>query len=235
MTRPDGRGPLDLRPLRLTPGFSQYAEGSVLAELGQTKVLVTVSLLEGVPRHVRGKSGWLSAEYSLLPRSTRERKERERSVLSGRTAEIQRLLGRAFRATVDLELFRGKSLIVDADVLQADGSTRATALLGGYAALHLAMDRWVRQGILDEWPLRDFAAVSLGWMGEETLWLDLSQSEDEAAWADLTVVGTAERAIIEVNGSGEGHPIPREIYLRLIDLGLAAIPQLIRQIHAQLR
>jgi len=238
--RKDGRGPSDLRPLSIRSGYVSYAEGSALVELGQTRVLVNVSLTDGVPRHVSGREGWLMAEYNLLPRSTKDRKERERQKLSGRTAEIQRFLGRAFRAVLDLSLLPNKTVVIDADVIQADGGTRVASLLGGYAALHIAMDRMVNLGKIDEWPLTEFAAVSVGWLGpgpqgQDQLLLDLSQGEDEAAWADLTVVATQSGDLIEVHGAGEGHTIPKAIYYRMLELGLEMVPQLVRLTHNQLR
>lgn len=234
-SRKDGRDALQMRPLKLELGYSTYAEGSALVELGLTRVLVTVSLTDGVPRHVSAKEGWLMAEYNLLPRSTKERKERERQKLSGRTAEIQRFMGRAFRAALDLSLLPNKTLIIDADVLQADGGTRVASLLGGYAALYAALDRLVMLGKLDEWPLVEFAAVSLGWFGEERILLDLTHQEDESAWADLTVVATKEGEVIEVHGGGEGRPVPQGIYRRMLETGLSQVPQLIKNVHAQLR
>jgi len=235
MNRRDGRGPNELRSLTIRTNYSAYAEGSALVELGDTRVVVTVSLIDGVPRHVSGREGWLMAEYNLLPRSTKERKERERQKLSGRTAEIQRFLGRAFRAALDLSLLPGKTVIIDADVLQADGGTRVASLLGGYAALHVAMDRLVHQGKIDEWPLTEFAAVSVGWLGENRLLLDLNYSEDENAWADLTVVATQSGDIIEIHGAGEGRAVPKTTYQQMLELGLSRIPELVRQVHGQLK
>jgi ribonuclease PH len=235
MNRRDGRQPFDLRPLNIKMHFTSFAEGSALVELGNTKVLVTVSITDGVPRHVSGREGWLMAEYSLLPRSTKERKERERQKLSGRTAEIQRFLGRAFRAALDLSRLPGKTVVIDADVLQADGGTRVASLLGGYAGLHYAMDHLVHRGTLDEWPLTEFAAVSIGWMGNERVLLDLTHHEDDTALADLTVVATQEGDIIEVHGGGEGQAVPRAIYQRMLELGLEHVPQLVRKVHSAMK
>lgn len=232
MNRKDGRQPLELRPLKIQMQFTSYAEGSALVELGNTKVLVTISITDGVPRHVSGKEGWLMAEYSLLPRSTKERKERERQKLSGRTAEIQRFMGRAFRASLDLTRLPGKTVVIDADVLQADGGTRVASLIGGYAGLHHAMDRLVRRGVLDEWPLTEFAAVSVGWMGNERVLLDLTHHEDDTALADLTVVATQNGDIIEIHGGGEGQPVPRAMYQGMLELGLSQVPGLIRLVHS---
>ncbi|RIH90324.1 Ribonuclease PH [Calidithermus terrae] len=233
--RKDGREALQMRPLKLELGYSAYAEGSALVELGLTRVLVTVSLADGVPRHVSAKEGWLMAEYNLLPRSTKERKERERHKLSGRTAEIQRFMGRAFRAALDLSLLPNKTVIIDADVLQADGGTRVASLLGGYAALYAALDRLVMLGKIDEWPLSEFAAVSLGWFGEDRILLDLTHHEDESAWADLTVVATKDGDVIEVHGGGEGRPVPQPVYRRMLETGLGQMPELIKTVHAQMR
>lgn len=235
MTRKDNRGPLDMRPLNVEMDYSMYAEGSVLLELGQTRVLVTVSIMDGVPRHVKPREGWLMTEYNLLPRSTQERKERERQKLSGRTAEIQRLMGRVFRASIDLSLFPGKTLVIDSDVLQADGGTRVASILGGYLACHRAFDKLVRRGRLDEWPLTEFAALSMGWFGDDDMRLDLNYAEDEAAWADLTVVATKDGEVIEVHGGGEGRSIPQSVYQAMLETGLAQVPKVVSQIHTLLR
>ncbi|WP_456411197.1 ribonuclease PH [Oceanithermus sp.] len=235
MTRSDGRGPLERRPLKVTPGYLDYAEGSALVELGRTRVLVAASLTPGVPRHMQGKrSGWLMAEYNLLPRSTESRTQRERYKLGGRTQEVQRFLGRAFRAAVDLELLPNQTIVLDADVIQADGGTRVAAILGGYAALVQAFDALVRAGKLDDWPLTEFAAISLGWTEAGGVLVDLNAAEDDAAEADLTVVGTAEGELIEIHGGGEGRPVPREIYEHMVDEGLRQIPELVALVHKQL-
>ncbi|WP_457629775.1 ribonuclease PH [Oceanithermus sp.] len=235
MTRSDGRGPLERRPLRVTPGYLDYAEGSALVELGRTRVLVAASLTPGVPRHMQGKrSGWLMAEYSLLPRSTQSRTQRERFKLGGRTQEVQRFLGRAFRAAVDLELLPNQTIVLDADVIQADGGTRVAAILGGYAALVQAFDALVHAGKLDDWPLTEFAAISLGWTEADGVLVDLNAAEDDAAEADLTVVGTAEGELIEIHGGGEGRPVPRETYEHMVDEGLRQIPELVALVHKQL-
>ncbi len=233
--RKDGREPLELRPLRITPGYAEYAEGSALLELGKTRVLATVTLTEGTPRHVKRGAGWLMVEYNLLPRSTRVRTQRERFKLGGRTQEVQRFLGRAFRAALDLKALPGKTVVIDADVLQADGGTRVASLLGGYTALFLALDALVKRGELDDWPLTPFAAVSLVWQGEDRVLLDPTQVEDENAWADLTVVATEGGGVIEVHGGGEGRPVPRAVYERMVGIGLDTVPGLVRQVHRVLR
>ncbi len=235
MNRKDGRQALELRPLKVIPHYAEYAEGSALVELGKTRVLATVTLTEGTPRHVKRGAGWLMVEYNLLPRSTRVRTQRERFKLGGRTQEVQRFLGRAFRAALDLKALPGKTVVIDADVLRADGGTRVASLLGGYAALFLALDRLVREGKLDDWPLIPFAAVSLVWQGEDRVLLDPTQVEDENAWADLTVVATEAGDVIEVHGGGEGRPVPRVVYERMVGIGLDTVPALVRQVHRALR
>jgi len=234
MKRKDGRGPLEMRPLKITPGYAEFAEGSALVELGKTRVLATVTISEGVPRHVGRRSGWLMAEYNLLPRSTRVRTQRERQKLGGRTQEVQRFLGRAFRAALDLKALPGRTVVIDADVLQADGGTRVASLIGGYAALYLALDRMIKAGELEDWPLIPFSAVSLGWFGGDEVLLDLTQVEDENAHADLTVVATGEGEVIEVQGGGEGRPVPYEVYLRMLELGVGTARELVGEIHRQL-
>ncbi len=235
MTRTDGRSPGERRPLKITPRYLDYAEGSALVELGRTRVLVAVSLTPGVPRHMQGKrSGWLMAEYNLLPRSTESRTQRERFKLGGRTQEVQRFLGRAFRAVVDLDQLPNKTVVIDADVIQADGGTRVASILGGYAALVQVFDKLVHQGELDDWPLTEFAAISLGWAGDEEVLVDLNAAEDDRVFADLTVVGTAEGEIIEIHGGGEGRPVPRTVYEKMVDTGLSQIPELVACIHKQL-
>ena len=235
MRRSDGRAPLEPRPLKVTPGYAEFAEGSALVELGRTRVLVTASVTPGVPPHVKRGQGWLHAEYSLLPRSTRTRTQRERHRIGGRTQEIQRFLGRALRAALDTKALAGKTVIVDADVLQADGGTRVASLIGGYAALYLALDRMLKKGELEDWPLTPFGAVSLGWFGEDAILLDLTQSEDERADADLTVVATDQGEIIEVHGGGEKRPVPYPVYQRMVEIARETIPRQIRELHRQLR
>ena len=233
--RKDGRGPLEMRPLRIVPDYAEFAEGSALVELGKTRVLATATINEGVPRHVGRRAGWLMAEYNLLPRSTRVRTQRERQKLGGRTQEVQRFLGRAFRAALDLKALPGRTVVIDADVLQADGGTRVASLLGGYAALYLALDRMLKKGEIDDWPLLPFAAISLVWQGDDRVLVDPTQVEDENAHADLTVVATDEGGIIEVHGGGEGRPVPLGVYRRMVDLALERIPALVRELHRQLR
>lgn len=231
------RAATDPRPITVTPGFSAYAEGSALVAWGKTLVLATITVDPRLPPHLRNqkaKSGWLTAEYALLPRSTHERSPRERLYAGGRTQEIQRLIGRSLRSVVDLTLFRNKTLIVDIDVLQADGSTRCAGITAGYAALHHAANRMVFDGTLSEWPLlHELAAVSVGLVDGET-YVDLEYNEDTRAQVDLNVVATGDGRIVEVQGGGEEHPVDAETYVRLVHTGVAAVRTVLDEIRPQL-
>lgn len=224
-TRRD-RAPDALRPLAVTVGGHPHAEGAARVAWGRTEVLATVTSTPTLPPHLRGRGyrgGWVTAEYAMLPRATRERTARERGSVRGRTQEIQRFLSRALRATVDLGAFPGTTLTVDCDVLQADGGTRCAALLAAYAALHAHADRQVFAGALDAWPLRhELAAVSVGLVAGEPR-LDLDHDEDAAASVDLAVVATADGRVVEVHGGAEGEPVDAEAYVRLVALGIAGV------------
>ncbi|MFN2322449.1 MAG: ribonuclease PH [Trueperaceae bacterium] len=219
-----------LRPLALEVGGHPHAEGAARVVWGRTEVLATVSASPTLPPHLRGRGyrgGWLTAEYAMLPRATRERTARERGTIRGRTQEIQRFLGRALRATVDLAAFPGTTLTVDCDVVRADGGTRCAALLAAYAALHEHADRRVFAGALDAWPLRhELAAVSVGLVGGAPR-LDLDYAEDAAAEVDLAVVATADGRIVEVHGGAEGEPVDAEAYVHLIALGIAGVAEVL--------
>ena len=211
--RQDGRLPLDLRPVRIACGFTKYAEGSVLIESGQTRVLCTASIEEKVPAFLRGKGvGWVTAEYAMLPRATQNRTAREtnRGGPSGRTHEIQRLIGRSLRSVVDMAALGERTVTIDCDVIQADGGTRTAAITGGFVALALAFDRLLQTGKVGRPILRDFvAAVSVGVVGERVL-LDLDYSEDSAAEVDMNVVRTGDGRFVEVQGTAETEPFTRE-------------------------
>ena len=239
-----GRGALEVRPLSVERGVNRYAEGSALVKLGHTHVLATITLEHTVPKHVlerrdeRGKrlppTGWLMAEYSLLPRATHDRTKRERQSVGGRTVEIQRLLGRAFRAGLDLDLFANKTVIVDCDVIQADGGTRVTSVLAGFAALHDLADRLTRAGTLDDWPIRhDIGGVSVGVVDGEVR-LDLEYAEDSRAQADFNVIATAGGQIIEIQGGSEGEPIAQDRFLEIASVGLSGVKTLLTTLKAQL-
>ncbi|HEX7005159.1 MAG TPA: ribonuclease PH [Trueperaceae bacterium] len=234
----EGRGVNELREVKVTPGFNRYAEGSALIEWGHTKVLATVTVDPRLPPHLRGKGnrsgGWLTAEYALLPRSTEERSPRERLYTGGRSQEIQRLIGRALRTVVDLSLFPNKTLIVDVDVLQADGGTRCAGIVAGYAALHQAANRMIFRGELDEWPLLfELGAVSVGIINDRE-YLDLEYSEDVAAQVDLNVVATGDGQVVEVQGGGEQRPLAAERYVSLVAMGVSAVEKLVSKVRTQL-
>lgn len=232
------RRPNELREVRVTPGYNRHAEGSALLEWGETVVLATVTVDPRLPPHLRGqggRGGWLTAEYSLLPRSTKERSPRERLYSGGRTQEIQRLIGRGLRTVVDLSLFPNKTLIVDVDVLQADGGTRCAGLVAGYAALHHAANGLVYSGELAEWPLLfELGAVSAGVIaGSE--YVDLEYSEDVEAEVDLNIVATGDGQVIEVQGGVERRPIPAERYVSLVAMGVTAVEKLVSRVRPQLQ
>ena len=231
------RKPSQLREVSVKTGVNRYAEGSALVHWGHTQLLATVSIENKLPAHLRGqghKGGWLSAEYALLPRSTQERKARERLYAGGRTQEIQRLIGRAMRSVLNLHLFPNQTLMIDVDVLQADGGTRCAGILAGYAALHQAADKLVFAGKLDEWPLRqELAAVSVGVVNGQPL-VDLDFAEDSAAEVDLNVVATASGEIVEVQGGGEARAIPAEQYVQLVAQGVTAVQRLLESVRPQL-
>ncbi len=204
--RPDGRAADQLRKVLITPGVSKHAEGSALIEVGDTRVLCTVSVEERVPPFLKGKSeGWVTCEYGMLPRATTERTQREatKGHASGRTHEIQRLIGRSLRSVVDLKCLGERTLWVDCDVLQADGGTRTASITGAFVALVEATKRLKKQGSIAELPVTDFvAATSVGKVGGEVR-LDLAYLEDSAAQVDMNVVKTGRGRFVEVQGTGE--------------------------------
>jgi ribonuclease PH len=227
--RTNGRGPRDLRNVVLEPGVSKYAEGSCLARFGDTHVLCTASVDEKVPPHVYGTgAGWVTAEYGMLPRSTHERMAREaaRGKQGGRTLEIQRLIGRALRAAVDLRALGTRTITLDCDVIQADGGTRTAAITGGYVALALALRALQQRKTLSRNPLvRSVAAVSVG-VVEGEVCVDLDYGEDSTAEVDMNVVATGDGALVEVQGTAEGKPFPRADLDRMVDAALEAIGRL---------
>jgi ribonuclease PH len=217
--RVDGRRNDELRPVVITPDYVQYPEGSVLIEMGATRVICNVTVEERVPAWLQSSSqGWVTAEYALLPRSTHERTPRETRGLRGRTQEIRRFIGRSLRAAVNLEELGWRTLTVDCDVIQADGGTRAASVTGGYVALAIALDKLIRGGLLPPDVLRTaVAAVSVGVVNGQVV-LDPCYEEDSVAEVDFNVVMTAQGEYVEVQGTAEGRPFDREVIHELLDL-----------------
>jgi ribonuclease PH len=229
--RVDGRGPADLREIRYDLDYLQWAEGSILFEMGNTRVLAAASYENRVPKFKMGTgSGWVSAEYSMLPRATETRSQREvqQGRPSGRTQEIQRLIGRSLRAVTDLSKMGECTIWIDCDVLQADGGTRTASITAGYIALASAVRTLLERGALRENPLREeVAAVSAGLVGDEAL-LDLNYSEDSSAEVDFNVVMTGSGSLVELQGTAEGDPFSREQLDRLVDLASSGIERLVQ-------
>ena len=224
------RGALDVRPVTLTPAITLHAEGSVQVEFGHTRVLVTCSVEDRVPPHLVGKgSGWVTAEYGMLPRSTHTRTQREASKgkQTGRTLEIQRLIGRSLRAAVDLSTLGVRTFTLDCDVLQADGGTRTASITGAYVALALAVRKLQKDGVMTRTPkLQPLAAVSVGVVNGEVR-VDLDYEEDSSADVDLNLVATADGRIVEVQGTAEHKMFDRKTLDAMLDGGLAAIQKLV--------
>ncbi len=229
-TRLDGRSPLALRATKITPGFTKYAEGSVLIEVGSTRVICNATVEEKVPNFLKGKgAGWVTAEYSMLPRATETRTSREvtRGGLSGRTHEIQRLIGRSLRAVVDMAALGERTVMIDCDVIQADGGTRTAAITGGFVALALALHKRVEEQKIARLPLRDLvAAVSVGLVDSRVL-LDLAYTEDSRAEVDMNVIRTGDGRFVELQGTAETEPFSRAQMNELIAAAEAGIEQLL--------
>lgn len=236
MVRADGRQADEIRPVQILPEAAPFAEGSALIELGRTRVLCAATVEEEIPPWLRAGArgqGWITAEYAMLPRSTPQRTRRERGgLLGGRTHEVQRLIGRSLRAAVDLSLLGERTILLDCDVLQADGGTRTAAITGAYVALHLAVQRLFEAGQIARWPLRGaVAALSVGLLGGEPV-LDLTYAEDSAVEVDLNVVMTDQGRLVEIQGTAEGRPFSQnrlEAMLRLARRGLALLFRAQRQ------
>jgi ribonuclease PH len=231
MNRPSQRQARDLRPITITRSFTKHAEGSVLIEFGDTKVLCTASVLEKVPPHQKGSGeGWVTAEYGMLPRSTHTRSDREaaRGKQSGRTQEIQRLIGRAMRSVFDLKLLGERTIHLDCDVLQADGGTRTAAITGAYVAARDAVNHLLHQKTIASDPIMDsVAAISVGiYQGVPVL--DLDYAEDSDCDTDMNVVMTGRGGMIEVQGTAEGAPFSRTELEALLNLAQAGIEELTR-------
>ena len=229
MTRSYDRDPDELRPVEILPGFVRTATGSALISCGETRVICTASVQESVPKWMQGRGrGWVTAEYSMLPASTGDRKQRDitKGRLDGRSVEIQRLIGRSLRGVVDFAALGERSVYVDCDVLQADGGTRCASITGGYVALELACRRLMEQGSLAALPLTGtVAAVSCGIVDGEPL-LDLDYPEDSSADVDLNVVATGDGRLVEVQATAEREPFTREQLDELIDLASGGIAEI---------
>ena len=237
-SRNDGRQPLDLRSVRILTGYTKHAEGAALIEMGETRVLCTATVEEKVPSFLKNKGvGWITAEYAMLPRATESRTPREigRGGPSGRTHEIQRLIGRSLRSVVDMAALGERSVTIDCDVIQADGGTRTASITGGFVALALALNRFVELGKIARPPLRDYvAAVSVGVVDERVL-LDLDYVEDSAAEVDMNVVRTGDGRFVEIQGTAEARPFSKKQADRMATLAWAGIRQLIELQRAAVR
>jgi ribonuclease PH len=226
MSRIDGRATSQMRPIRMIPNFVKHPAGSVMIEIGDTRVLCTVTVEDGVPNFLRNAQppqGWLTAEYSMLPGATSTRSRRERNNVSGRTQEIQRLIGRAIRGVIDLNKCPDMTLTIDCDVIQADGGTRTASITGAYVALKIAVDKLLRSGRLKQNPLKEsVAAVSVGLVRGEIL-VDLNYVEDSTADLDMNVVMTQAGKILEIQGTGEKASFTKEEVVRIIDAAQHAL------------
>ncbi len=230
-TRPNGRAADALRPVRITRGYTRHAEGSVLIEFGDTRVLCTASVEERVPPHKKGSGeGWVTAEYGMLPRATHTRSQREaaKGKQTGRTQEIQRLIGRSLRAVFDLAALGERTITLDCDVLQADGGTRTAAITGAFVAAHDAVQTLLAAGKLAASPIRDHvAAISVGLLDGVAL-LDLEYVEDSACDTDMNVVMTGRGGFVELQGTAEGAPFTREQMDTLVELARQGIVDLVQ-------
>ena len=237
MKRADGRAYNELRPAKITPGFQSFAEGSALIELGLTRVVCSVSADEKVPAFLKGRgSGWITAEYGMLPRSTTTRTPREASLgrVAGRSQEIQRLIGRSLRAVTDLNALGERTLTVDCDVLQADGGTRTAAITGAYVALHQALQTLANMGVISSIPLKSaVAATSVGIVHSYQL-LDLCYDEDCNAEVDFNVIMTSQGEFVEIQGTAEGKPFSKETIDSLLALAEKGIKELFQAQQAAL-
>ena len=235
MTRADGRKYNELRPVEITTGFIKFAEGSVLIRCGDTVVLCNASVEERVPPHVAPGCGWVTAEYSMLPRANRQRSRRDidKLKLSGRSAEIQRLIGRSLRAAVDRRLLGERTITVDCDVLQGDGGTRTASVTGGFIALALACRKLVEEGVIPEMPITTcVAAVSAGIVDDVPM-LDLCYEEDSHAQVDLNCVMTGAGELVELQGTGEGRPftiVEQRALVELCAKGIRELQNIQRQV-----
>jgi len=223
-SRLDGRQPDELRPITFEPGYVSYPEGSVMVNWGNTRVLCNLSIQEGVPVWLAGRgTGWITAEYALLPRSTHTRTPRETQGLKGRTQEIRRLIGRALRMSIDLDKIGERTLLLDCDVIQADGGTRVVSITGGFLALKLALQPLIQKGVLSPDAIKiPVAAVSVGMLNGQAI-LDLNYDEDSQAEVDFNVVMTSDGRFIEVQGTAENEPFTQKSLDQMLNLAKIGI------------
>ncbi len=228
--RIDGRKADQLRPIKITKNYLKSAEGSVLIEMGDTRVICTATVQDSVPPFLEGKGvGWVTAEYAMLPRSSGQRIGRERKGVGGRTHEIQRLIGRSLRSVVDMKALGELSVLIDCDVIEADGGTRTAAITGAYIALVNALRLIKKQGMIETMPVKDYlAAVSVGVVGGKPA-LDLCYEEDSKAEVDMNLVMTGDGRIVEIQGTAEGEPFSRVDLTKLLALGEKGIKALIKK------
>lgn len=213
------------RPIKFTTGINPYAAGSVIAEFGNTKVHITASVQESVPPFLKGKGqGWVTAEYAMLPSATHTRSDRERKGASGRTQEIQRLIGRSLRSIVDLKKLGERSILIDCDVIVADGGTRTTSISGAYIALEMAVKKLMKEGLLKETPIKEaLAAISIGINKQNEVIADLNYVEDSSCETDMNIVMTGSGKFIEIQGTAEGEPFSMEHLQALLDCAKTAL------------
>ena len=233
--RIDGRSADELRKIKITKGYIKSAEGSVLCEMGDTKVICTATIENSVPPFLRGQgTGWVTAEYAMLPRSAAQRISRERNRVGGRTHEIQRLIGRSLRAVMHMDELGERTVLIDCDVIQADGGTRTASITGAYIALVDALRHIRKQGMIDSMPVRDYlAAVSVGIVAGQPM-LDLCYAEDSSADVDMNLVMTGKGLIVELQGTAEGSPFSKTDLSKLFALGARGIKALIKKQKAVL-
>lgn len=230
MERIDGRKADEMRPIRVTRNFIRHAQGSVLIETGNTKVICTAMVEDKVPPFLKGqKKGWITAEYDMLPASTNTRKSRDRNrgKIDGRTMEIQRLIGRSLRSIVDLEQLGERTIWIDCDVIQADGGTRTAAITGSFMALYEAMHKLKEQGIIEEIPITQFVAATSVGIYQDQVIVDLCYEEDAAADVDMNLVMTENGEMIEIQGTGEERPFKKDELQKLLEVGEMSILKII--------
>jgi ribonuclease PH len=224
------------RSIKFTPSINPYAAGSVMAEFGNTKVHITATVQESVPPFLKSKGqGWVTAEYSMLPSSTHTRSERERKGASGRTQEIQRLIGRALRSIVDMKKLGERSILIDCDVIVADGGTRTTSISGAYIALEIAVRKLMREGLLKENPIKDsLAAISIGINKNDEVIADLNYEEDSNCGTDMNIVMTGSGKFVELQGTAEGEPFSMDHLNALLTCAQSALKVVIKEQNAAL-